>query len=62
MTNAQYNEQINAQIDSLIAVRAQYDAIAKSTVNRIYADNAREQAALLTGQIARLRALRIDAA
>lgn len=59
MTNAQYNEQINAQIDGLIAVRAQYDAIAKAPVERMYADNAREQAALITGQIARLRALRI---
>ena len=58
MTNAQWNEQINAQIDALIAVRAQYDAIAKSPVERIYADNAREQAARITGQIARLRSLR----
>ena len=58
MTNAQWNEQIDAQIDSLISVRAQYDAIAKAPVERMYADNAREQAARITGQIARLRASR----
>lgn len=58
MTNAQWNEQLNEQIDALIAVRAQYDAIAKSPVERVYADNAREQAARITGQIARLRASR----
>ena len=48
----------NEQIDALIAVRAKYDAIAKSPVERIYVDNAREQAARVTGQIARLRSLR----
>lgn len=58
MTNAEYNAQIYAQIDALVALRAQYDAIADSPVERIYIDNAREQAARITGQIARLRASR----
>ena len=58
MTTAEHNGQLNAQIDMLVAVRAQYDAIAKSPVERIYIDNAREQAARITGQIARLRASR----
>jgi len=57
MTNAEHNAQINAQIDGLLSVRAEYDAIA-ATAARIYADNAREQAARITGQIARLRSLR----
>lgn len=57
MSTAEHNAQINAQIDALVAVRAEYDAIAKSPVERIYTDNAREQAARITGQIARLRSL-----
>lgn len=51
--------EINTAIDQLIAIRAQYDAIAKAPVERMYADNAREQAARITGQIARLRSQRI---
>lgn len=58
MTTAEHNAQLDSQINELIAVRAQYDAIAKSPVERIYVDNAREQAARITGQIARLRSLR----
>lgn len=58
MTNAEYNAQLDAQIDMLIAVRAQYDTIARSPVARVYTDNANEQAARITGQIARLRSLR----
>lgn len=58
MTNAEYNAQLFAQIDALVALRAKYDAIASSPVERVYIDNAREQAARITGQIARLRASR----
>lgn len=56
MTNAEHNAAIDAQIDALIATRASYDAIARTGSAAIYRDNAREQAAILTGHMAQLRA------
>lgn len=56
MTAAEQQQILN-HIEQLVAVRAEYDTIAKNGTSRIFVDNAREQAALITGQISRLRSL-----
>lgn len=57
MTNAEHNAHIYQTIDALKAIRAQYDTTARHDgIDRMYADNAREQSARVTGEIARLRA------
>jgi hypothetical protein len=50
---------LDTEISSLVAQRADYDRIAREGTAAIYRDNAREQAARLTGTISSRRVERL---
>jgi hypothetical protein len=59
MTKAERIATLETEIAALVADRAFYDRVAREGTAAIYRDNAREQAARLTGAIASRRTARL---